>query len=212
MKVAVFSESAADEAVYRVLVEALLGEATEAAGFPVAARGWPSVRDDLCRVIPALHYGIEAEGLVIVADSNHSPLHEPEHDKIAGGYPKCRLCELRGEVAKARSRLNPVAGRAVLKIAVGLAVPAMEAWLRCKRGSNVSEVAWGRGFAEKKFPYTKNGLKRDVYGTDRPSLVLETERGTEEARRLAGQMELLEAKFPIGFGSLARDVRGWRES
>ena len=66
-----------------------------------------------------------------------------------------------------------------------------------------------RGLREGRLPYTKNELKVRVYGSDRAGEVLKTERSIEEGRRLAQNIPLLESKFPIGFGALARDVRAW---
>jgi len=94
-------------------------------------------------------------------------------------------------------------------VAAGLAVPAIEAWyLRGKR-SGVSEEAWRQGLATGKFPYTKGQLKVDVYGTDRPSLQLETAKVGEEAARIAQDLPRLEAHFPFGFGTLAKTLRSW---
>ena len=45
--------------------------------------------------------------------------------------------------------------------------------------------------------------------TERPSIQLETQRMTEEARRLAQDLDELERWFPAGFGTFARDVRSW---
>jgi hypothetical protein len=73
----------------------------------------------------------------------------------------------------------------------------------------VSKTAWVLDLQSKSYPYTKLSLKKDVYGTERPSLALETQRATEEARRLSQHLELLQSLFPIGFGALARDIRSW---
>lgn len=73
----------------------------------------------------------------------------------------------------------------------------------------VSETARVLGLQSKSYPYTKLSLKKDVYGTERPSLALETQRATEEARRLSQHLDLLQRLVPTGFGSLARDIRGW---
>jgi hypothetical protein len=64
--------------------------------------------------------------------------------------------------------------------------------------------------ASRKFPYTKASLKTLVYGTDRPSLQLETERATAAARRLAGSLDEVIDRFPNGFGPLASEIRSWR--
>ena len=64
-----------------------------------------------------------------------------------------------------------------LKIALGLAVPAIEAWLLCDVDSHVTEAAWMNGLKDSpgRMPYTKGSLKRQLYGTSHPSLPIETE-------------------------------------
>jgi hypothetical protein len=97
-----------------------------------------------------------------------------------------------------------------LKIAFGLAVPAMEAWYRCGLDSRVNERAWIDGLGGSGCHYATNSLKRAVYGTERPSLEMETARAVEEATRLTQDLARLEADFPRGFGLLAREARAWR--
>ena len=73
----------------------------------------------------------------------------------------------------------------------------------------MSEATWIQQQQAEKYAHVKNQLKRDVYGTDRPSLSLETESAIREAQRLKIQLHLLEEAFPNGFGTLARDIRSW---
>lgn len=208
MKVVVLGESSADEAAVRVVVDAILGvQTTDVDVLNLRARGWPAVRDVLSAVMKQLHYHTDVEGLVIVADSNGSGVHVPQHDTIPGGESGCRVCELRRTLASVR--LNPLVGRPPLKKAIGVAVPAVEAWYAHGIVPQVNEAAWSRALQDKVFPYTKLGLKETVYGTTRPSIQLETDRALEEATRIVGRIELLEQDFPGGFGTLASDLRGW---
>jgi hypothetical protein len=103
-------------------------------------------------------------------------------------------------------------GRPALKAAIGLAVPAIEAWLLCGVNPHVTEAAWINGLKEMRgrMPYTKAGLKQELYGTAHPSLALETERMTAAASRLAADTSILESLFPFGFGTLAESLRSWR--
>jgi hypothetical protein len=108
MKVAVFSESPADEVAVRILVDATLGRATE----PVAlaglrTRGWPAVKATLPVVIHQLHYNTDADALVVVADSDDSPVHDPSHDVPGANTAGCRLCELRAAASAVFARLTP---------------------------------------------------------------------------------------------------------
>jgi len=210
MKVAILSESEADEAAIRVLVEGALGRPVELVSKPsLRARGWPSVRQLVPKVIAHLQYRTDADGLVVVADANNSAPHLPGHEEPGGQEPKCRLCLLKGEVARTVGELRPVAGRSLLRTAVGLACPAIEAWYLCGREVGVTERAWEEAMQGKGTPFNRNWLKLKVYGTDRPGIVKCTRRGVEEARRLADVLDELERAFPKGFGSLRDDLRGW---
>jgi hypothetical protein len=211
MKVCIFSESSADEAGIQVLVEAILGEKVDVVANPrLRSRGWRPVFSLLPTVLKHMHYHSDAEAAVVVVDSDLTPVHDPSHDEPGGHNDECRLCCLRRVVEHTRAQLRPINHRPALRIAVGMTVPAIEAWYLCGRDPHVTEAAWIVGLNNKrKYPYTKIKLKEDVYGTSRPSLELETECATREATRVARRLDLLETAFPNGFGSLARDVRNW---
>ncbi len=211
MKVALLSESKADEAAIRILVEAILGQAIEPPGnLPLRARGYFSVRDSLPTIIKHLHYRTDAEALVVVVDSNGSPVHDARHDEPDGRDPACRLCLLRSIIDDVRRQLRPVSNRAELKVAIGLATPSVEAWYRWGLDPHATEVAWARDLeGGAQAPRVIRRLKRDVYGTDRPSLSVETKRAAEQAQRLTESLEAFEAASPNGFGPLARAVRAW---
>jgi hypothetical protein len=211
MKFAVISESPADEAAIRVLVDALLGETTAAAADHYQARrGWTSVLRLLPTVLKNLHYHQrDVEGLVVVLDSDRSPVHLPSHDMPGQEDAKCRLCTLRKSIRDIEPTLRPVAGRSPIQVAIGLAVPAIEAWWRCGHDPHVTEAAWLVALQSGYFPYDPRRLKIDVYGTDVPPLAMETQRMLEEAQRLAQNLVVLERSFPNGFGPLAQAVRRW---
>ena len=96
-----------------------------------------------------------------------------------------------------------------MRVAIGLPVPAIEAWLRCGADVHVNELAWQRGLNGQPFPYTKSQLKIAVYKTDRPSLDHETTCMKQEMTRVATDPLHLEHAFPVGFGNLAREIRTW---
>lgn len=52
-------------------------------------------------------------------------------------------------------------------------------------------------------------LKRRVYG-ERPFARKRAETVIKEAARLAQNIELLEEKFPEGFGNLIKEIKLWR--
>ena len=210
MKVAVLSESPADEAAIRILIEGIVGRQTQAVDMPpIGTRGVSGVFKILPTVLKHLHYRTDADALVIVVDSDRTPVHKPEHEDSGGADERCRLCKMRQAIDSVLAQLRPVQGRPQIKIAVGIAVPAIEAWYRCGLDPHVTEAAWIASLPSGPFPYTTNSLKEDVYRTSRPSLELETQRTTEEAQRLTQDLQLLKQCFPTGFGALARDVRSW---
>jgi hypothetical protein len=210
MKVAVFSESPADEDAIRVLVDAVLDRTTSPINKrPLRPRGWPSVLQLLPAIIRYLHYSTKADGLVVVADSDDTPVHLADHDKRGHHDPQCRLCRMRQTIRRAQKNLRRLKHRPPLKTAVGLAVPAVEGWYLCGQNPNISEAAWIQGLATQKPPYTRRTLKKELYGTIRPSLRLETRLALEQAKRLARDINALEDNFPNSFAPLAKDLRDW---
>ncbi len=206
MKVALLSESPADEAVLRELVAAVLGAPPQFGATGLRARGWPNVVQVLPAVIRHLHFNTDTEALVVTADSDDSVVHAAAHDAPGHFHPQCRLCQLRAVFRQTVRKLPPARGRERVLRGVGVAVPALEAWLLSGRDARVSEAAWVAGQAAGRAPYSRAELKWRVYGTDRPSLPFEIHRATEEIRRHCPDTRRLEHDFP-GFGVLARDLR-----
>lgn len=209
MKFAILSESPADEAALRVLAGYVLDRPFELVGPTLRARGWPSVEQVLPSVLRHLHFNTDAHGLVVVVDSDDSPVHTVAHDAPGYHHPLCRICRLRAVFRRTLKNLPPARGRERVLRAVGLAVPAIEAWYLCGRDTSVTEEAWLHGQQSGRPPYTRRDLKRRVYGTERPSLPLEIRRAVEEVSRHRGDVRRLENDFPRGFGALAHDLRGW---
>ena len=210
MKLAILSESAADEAALRVLVEYILGGPFVTVPVALRARGWPSVEQVLSPIIRYLHFNTDADGLVVVVDSDDSPVHTEAHEAPGYFHPFCRICRLRGVFRRATKNLPKAHGRERVLRAVGVAVPAIEAWYLCGRDTSVTEAAWTDGQATGRLPYTRPELKWRVYGTDRPTLPHEIKRALQEVTRHHGDIRRLENDFPQGFGALARDLRCWK--
>jgi hypothetical protein len=209
MNIALLSESPADEAALRVLVEYVLGEPFALVTPSLRARGWPSVEQVLPAIARHLHFNTKADGLVVVVDSDDSPVHTPEHEAPGYHHALCRICRLRAVFRRATRNLPPAQGRERVLRAIGVCVPALEAWLLCGRDTSVTEAAWLAGQQSGRLPYTRRELKWRVYGTERPSLEFETRRAVQEVSRHRGDVRRLENDFPNGFGALARDLRGW---
>lgn len=211
MKVALLSESPADEAALRVLVEAVLGAAPQFVQHGLRARGWPNVAQVLPAVIRHLHFNTDTDALVVVVDSDDSVVHGARHEQPGYFHPQCRMCQLRAVFRQVAKKLPPARGRDRVLRGVGVAVPAVEAWYLCGRDATVSEAGWVAGQESARPPYSRAELKWRVYGTDRPSLPHEIRCALHEVERHRRDPRRLENDFP-GFGALARDLRAWRQT
>jgi hypothetical protein len=211
MKVALLSESPADEAALHLMVEGVLGCPVERVQPPLRARGWPSVAQVLPAILRHLHFRTDAAGLVVVVDADDSVVHGERHEQPGYFHPGCRLCQLRAIVRQTLKHLPPANGRDRLHTAVGLAVPAIEAWYLCGRDSSVHEAAWVSGQLSGVPAYTRRELKQRVYATPHPSLQLEIQCAEAEVRRHRGDFRRMEFDFPGGFAPLAADLRRWRQ-
>ena len=209
MKVTVLSESPADEAAVRILVDGLLGSPTESIPPPpLRTRGWSTVLSVLPGTINHLYYRTDADALVIVVDADNSTPHQRQHDLPDSANDQCRLCQLRSLAVKTLSKLKEMPTRSRLKTAIGLAIPAIEAWYRYQIDPHAIEVDLIRR-PDAGTRALRNQLKQDVYGTDQPGSEMSIARAREEATRLVQIIDDFERLFPNGFGALARDIRSW---
>lgn len=212
MKVGILSESPADEAAIRILVEAIVREPVMIVQPPLRARGWPHVLQVLPAILRFLQLQTDADALIVVVDSDDTPLHDADHRDPNQFHPFCRLCQLELAVRRTRKHIVRPPGRAALRVATGLAVPAIEAWYLCGRDPQVGETGWRQCVKHETCPYDRRDLKWRAYNTVRPPLTLEIRRAEEAARRLAAGLRVLEDGFPLGFGNLLREVRTWRSA
>ena len=148
MKVALLSESPADEAALRVLVEAVLAEPVALVQPGLRARGWPNVAQVLPAILRHLHFNTDADGLVVVVDADDTR-------RAHGGARGAGLFSsavpavpaARASSGRRRSGFPAQHGRDRVLRAVGLAVPAIEAWYLCGQDPQVTELAWLEGQA-----------------------------------------------------------------
>lgn len=208
MKLVVLSESPEDEAAVRILVDGILGIETEHVDPPFRASGWSQLRSVLPTVLRKLHYHTDADALVVIVDSDASATHRLTDVPRDGANQGCRLCQLRLVADQVQNNLTEVPNRAPVKMAIGLAVPALEAWLLCGIDPRAIEATL-RQRPDARRQTLRIQLKQDVYGSDRPSSEVRMKRATEEARRLVQMLDEFERCFPDGFGSFARDIRSW---
>jgi hypothetical protein len=210
LRIALLGESLVDESALGILVEGVLGSSFARVQPNLRARGWPSVLQILPAIARHLHFNTNADGLVVVVDADDSEPHASSHESPGYFHPRCRLCQLRAAFRRATRRLPPAGGRNRVLRAVGLAVPAAEAWYLCGLDERVREDAWLAGRPAGLPPYTRRELKLRVYGTERPTLPQAVAQATAAARRHAGDLRRLENDFP-GFAALAADLRGWAQ-
>ncbi len=211
MKVTIFSESPNDEAALRILVETILGEKIEEVPRQnqLRSRGVDKLLEVAPIVIRAAYYQTESEAIVIVCDSDDEPIHDKSHEEENNiESHKCRLCILKRIVSETLVNLKPLSHRQMIKTAVGVAVPSIEAWLLCGMKSDTSEDKWKRKMTGETVRYDKTSLKRNIYG-ERPFKQRRMETAISEATRIAQKLELLEEKFPEGFGNLVREIKSW---
>lgn len=210
MKIVFFGESTADQEGLTVFTEGILGEPPELVSMGLEGHGVTGVLNALNGVFRGVYYNSDAQGLVVVVDSDDTELHDPGHDETEEGRQGCRLCQVRKTIAQARRHLRVRPSRCELKVAIGVAVPAIEAWYLVGKEHQVGEAAWRAGLASKQLPFTRPKLKEMVYGTTRPSLERERECATREARRIINDINAIETAFPIGFGLMASEIRSWK--
>lgn len=211
MKIVVVSESPADEAAVKILVDAIVGQETElVSGARVRPGGWPHVLALLPNIITALHYRAEADCLAVVVDSDDSSLHVLDHEGAPQCDVDCRLCQLRSCIELCLGQVTPLINRRPLQTAAGVAVPAIEAWYRVGLDAHVNEATWTRKLLGENITYDRRSLKIDIYGSSQPSLQAETTAAVLAARRLAANINLLEQLFPVGFGCFLTDIRNWQ--
>jgi hypothetical protein len=161
MKIAVYSESPADEAALRILLDAIRGEPTTPVDVHnnLRANGWSSVRALLPNTIRFLYYQTDADGLVVLVDSDDTPVHRPEHEVAGGFQPTCRVCMFRDLADRTLAAIAPHRPDRTLRVAVALAVPAVEAWWRCGLDPHVTEQSWAR---RRRCPTTRGTCKAEA--------------------------------------------------
>lgn len=204
MEIALLGESIADERALHLLVSAAYGSAFTPRAV-VQARGVASVLKLFSVALQVAYYKTDAVGFVVCVDANGMPMHAAIHES-GGADPKCRVCLLRSALAdwEGRRRVRPERG--AMHVAIGCAAPAIESWLRFGLDPKVNEV-WACQLEPSHRDMAKRQLKRDVYGTDDPSLDAEAAGMEREARRVGQRIDDLARAFPVGFASMLAAIR-----
>ncbi len=211
MRIGFLSESPADDAAFHVLLEAIAHRPIERIDAArLRAGGWPSMLQAAHVEYKRLYYNTDAGAIIAIADSDDSDIHHPAHDQSPGDHRNCRFCLLSEAIRVARSTSRPRADRVPLLSAIGLAIPSLEAWLLCGTDLHCVEARFIRELQNgKSLAPLRRELKLRLYGTISPPLRLEIEIATREARRLAGNIQILETHFPQGFLPFVQQIRAW---
>ncbi len=113
-------------------------------------------------------------------------------------------------VTRTLGDLSDVPNRQPLRVAIGVAAPALEAWLRFSTDRTCTERAWAvRQQDRASAPQEIRRLKEQLYGTSRVTDKHIREQGLPLAERLVQDLNALERAFPNGFGSFAAELRSW---
>ncbi len=107
-----------------------------------ARQNWPNVIQVLPAIMRHLQFRTDARGLIVVVDSDDTPIHDDDHEDPDRYWEECRLCQIEKVIRQTRRKWRLPKGRKPLLVATGLAVPAVEAWYLCGRDETVSEQAW----------------------------------------------------------------------
>src|SRR5438128_3606915 len=120
MKIGYYCESPADQAALAVFTEGILGTPPEPINMDLEAHSVPGFFSALDGVFRGVHYNSDAEGLLVVVDSDDTELHDPAHEAAAAGVERCRFCQARKIIVQAQRQLKVRQGRAQLRVAIGL--------------------------------------------------------------------------------------------
>ena len=216
MRVAVICESSVDEEIIRALIDAILGDSTSRVLPRYQVKGWPHVITDLPNLLPGILLDPTIDALSIIADSNGSA--PPGSGRESPESKPSKADRMRRLVETVEGILKVESGRASvrpLRIAIGIAVPAIEAWC-LPDDETVSESSWLSFLETNPEPFAVSArtreLKRRVYGKVHGNVETRTPQAIKLAARIAKRVDTLERKFPGGFGPFARAIRAWRTS
>lgn len=216
MKVAYFSESPADEAALHILVQALAPVPVEATPFYFrrGAYGWYSVLENLPELLKSIHlFQQDLGALVVVLDSDETPLHQHSHLPSQYKKTRCRLCQLVYLIHQEKKRLFQKEEIGFhFHIGVGIAIPSSEAWYLFGTPDQLTEIEWEKilNTCSMEEAHTqKLLLKSKVYGTLHPSLENETTFAIQEAKRITQDLPNFIRHFSTGFGPLAQNIQQW---
>lgn len=201
MRIAIHAEGPDDYVVLEEFVRHFLPNAQFVAP-PIMGTGRESVFRNLNRTLLALAGRGSADLLVVCVDSDLEPLHAAGQTCSNERCPFCRLDHRARQVASEHPHMR------FPDVAIGVAVPAIEAWLLFGRRSECTEAGWAQQ-GKRRTEETKRELKRILHGPG--PVPSKTKHATLrlEARRVLG-FDDLEAHFPVGLAPLLQKLRMYR--
>jgi|GEM_PF-4293239 len=209
MKVALVTESEADDELLRIILQACLGTETQLHDSRLRVRGWPGIRNLIPTFLKHLHYLTDVNACAILADADLSPLYPPPHDQ---SHPNCRMCDIDVQICETQRHLRPRNFSSPLRIAVCLAIPAIEAWLLNIEMPEINEAWWQQSCQSKPdsaMHQRKLHLKRQLYGTDQPSNRAQITFIREHERAIIRELPRLTAAFSWGLKPFVDTVVQW---
>ncbi|MCH8260560.1 MAG: hypothetical protein IIC46_10185 [Planctomycetes bacterium] len=209
MKIGILSESEVDEAAYKILVESILGHPVDLFKDYQKRGGWSQAKKLIRPIILDLHYS-GADGFVFVGDSDSTPPHIASHYQLDEVPEDCRLCEIRRLARSLIETLPARSGQPQLKVAVGMATPAIEAWLLSGIDAHCTETRFRDDHSNGRLTrQTRLDLKIKKYGSLHASSDIKMRHTLENANRIAEDLDGLQQRFQFGFGHLRNDLAQW---
>jgi hypothetical protein len=104
--------------------------------------------------------------------------------------------------------LNPVFGKNLLRVGVGVAAPAIEAWYEFGLDSRATEAGW-RAVPRDQQMTRKRELKDRVARRHGTIAGVNPEAAASDAHRVCKEIDKFARAFASGFGPLAAAVRSW---
>jgi len=204
MKIVVLAESPADRAAIEIFAQAILDDEIEFATVQPRTGGYHAVAAAIRPNLLHLHYQRSADGLIVVVDSDGTP--------IEAGNTRGRVHLLLSEIQDIQSQLSSSEKAPAIKTAVGVAAPSIESWLLFGINKQCTEAGWVVRLNDGQNTAVEiRQLKKQLYGTDRPDINLETQVMIERAKAIIDEnrLETFMQSFPYGFKQLVSDLRAW---